>query len=149
MVWRRGKIAELKDPLLFKQEYPATAQEAFQLTGHDSFIKSEAVLAARKATCEGIGPLVIGADPARFGMIGSRWHGEKAVRFQRSKADRSLMLFQARTGSSKLSTLTAQLAFLWTLAVLALALWIFCIAGAVSILRRLHRSTSAPSRKSL
>lgn len=67
MVWRRAKIAELKDPLLFKQEYPATAQEAFQLTGHDSFIKSEAVLAARKNTCEGIGPLVIGADPARFG----------------------------------------------------------------------------------
>jgi hypothetical protein len=67
MVWRRAKIAELKDPLLFKQEYPATAQEAFQLTGHDSFIRSEAVLAARKNTCDGIGPLVIGADPARFG----------------------------------------------------------------------------------
>jgi hypothetical protein len=67
MAWRRAKIAELKDPLLFKQEYPATADEAFQLTGHDSFIKSEAVLAARKRTCEGIGPLVIGADPARFG----------------------------------------------------------------------------------
>jgi hypothetical protein len=67
MVWRRAKIAELKDPLLFKQEYPATAQEAFQLTGHDSFIKSELVLQARKMTCEGIGPLVIGADPARFG----------------------------------------------------------------------------------
>ncbi len=67
MAWRRAKIAELKDPLLFKQEYPATAEEAFQLTGHDSFIKSEVVLAARKRTCDGIGPLVIGADPARFG----------------------------------------------------------------------------------
>jgi hypothetical protein len=67
MVWRRAKIAELKDPLLFKQEYPATADEAFQLTGHDSFIKSEDVLAARKTSCEGVGPLVIGADPARFG----------------------------------------------------------------------------------
>jgi hypothetical protein len=67
MVWRRAKVAELKDELLFKQEYPATAAEAFQLTGHDSFIKSEAVLAARKNTVEGIGPLVIGADPARFG----------------------------------------------------------------------------------
>ena len=67
MAWRRAKIAELKDPLLFKQEYPATAAEAFQLTGHDSFIKAELVLQARKATCEGIGPLVIGADPARFG----------------------------------------------------------------------------------
>lgn len=67
MVWRRAKIEELKDELLFKQEYPATADEAFQLTGHDSFIKSSAVLAARKMTCEGIGPLVLGVDPARFG----------------------------------------------------------------------------------
>lgn len=67
MVWRRAKIAELKDPLLFMQEYPATAAEAFQMSGHDSFIKPADVMAARKATCEGIGPLVIGADPARFG----------------------------------------------------------------------------------
>jgi hypothetical protein len=67
MVWRRAKVEELKDPLLFKQEYPATAAEAFQMTGHDSFIKSEAVLAARKNTVEGIGPLIGGADPARFG----------------------------------------------------------------------------------
>jgi hypothetical protein len=67
MAWRRAKIAELKDPLLFKQEYPTTADEAFQLTGHDSFIKSHAVLKARKETGEGVGPLVLGADPARFG----------------------------------------------------------------------------------
>lgn len=67
MAWRRAKIAELKDPLLFKQEYPATAAEAFQTTGHDSFIKSERVLRARKASCEPFGPLVAGADPARFG----------------------------------------------------------------------------------
>lgn len=67
LVWRRAKIAELKDPMLFAQEYPATAQEAFQTTGHDSFIKAAAVLRARKATCEGIGALVLGVDPARFG----------------------------------------------------------------------------------
>lgn len=67
MVWRRAKIAELKDPLLFKQEYPATADEAFQTTGHDSFIKAASVLAARKNTVEAFGPLVIGVDPARFG----------------------------------------------------------------------------------
>lgn len=67
MVWRRAKIAELKDPLLFRQEYPATAAEAFQMTGHDGFIKPEPVVRARKARCEGLGPLVIGADPARFG----------------------------------------------------------------------------------
>lgn len=67
MAWRRAKIAELKDPLLFKQEYPATAAEAFQTTGHDSFIKAETVVRARKASVEGIGPLIGGADPARFG----------------------------------------------------------------------------------
>jgi hypothetical protein len=64
MVWRRAKIAELKDPLLFKQEYPATAAEAFQMSGHDSYIPADLVLKARKSTCEGIGPLIIGYDPA-------------------------------------------------------------------------------------
>ena len=39
MAWRRIKIAELRDPALFKQEYPANAAEAFQQTGHDSFIR--------------------------------------------------------------------------------------------------------------
>lgn len=67
MLWRRAKIAELKDPLLFRQEYPATAAEAFQTTGHDSFIKPDAVLKARKTVCSPIGPVVAGADPARFG----------------------------------------------------------------------------------
>lgn len=67
MAWRRNKIAELKDPLLFKQEYPATAAEAFQMSGHDSFIKPEAIMRARKTTVQGIGPLVIGVDPSRFG----------------------------------------------------------------------------------
>lgn len=67
LAWRRAKIEELKDPLLFKQEYPATAAEAFQNTGHDSFIKPDVVLRARKTTCEPFGPKIAGADPARFG----------------------------------------------------------------------------------
>ena len=68
MVWRRAKIAELKDPMLFMQEYPATSDEAFQSTGHDSFIKSGLLLKARKFKIEDpIGPLVIGVDPSRFG----------------------------------------------------------------------------------
>lgn len=71
MCWRRNKIAELKDASLFKQEYPATAAEAFQMTGHDSFIKPDLVVAARKRTCDESGPLVIGFDPARFGDDGS------------------------------------------------------------------------------
>lgn len=67
MAWRAAKIAELKDPLLFKQEYPATAAEAFQNTGHDSFIKPRDVMRARKAELEGHGRLVLGVDPSRFG----------------------------------------------------------------------------------
>jgi hypothetical protein len=67
MVWRRAKIQELKDITLFKQEYPATAAEAFEFSGHDSLIKPEEIMRARKAKLDGIGPLVVGADPARFG----------------------------------------------------------------------------------
>jgi hypothetical protein len=67
MVWRRAKIADLKDPALFKQEYPATAAEAFQMSGHDSFIPPALVAQARKAKCAESGPLVIGYDPAWMG----------------------------------------------------------------------------------
>lgn len=91
MVWRRAKIAELKDPALFKQEYPATAAEAFQMTGHDGFIKPEAVVNARKANIEGIGPLVVGADPSRFGddRFSLAWRrGRKVIKKEsRSKLD--------------------------------------------------------------
>lgn len=66
MAWRATKIQELGE-LLFMQEYPATASEAFQLTGHDSYIPPALVLKARKNQCDAFGPLVIGADPARFG----------------------------------------------------------------------------------
>jgi hypothetical protein len=65
--WRRGKIAELRDAALFRQEYPACAAEAFEMSGHDSFIPPALVAAARKATCEASGPLVIGFDPAWTG----------------------------------------------------------------------------------
>ena len=67
MVWRRGKVSELRGDTMFKQEYPATAAEAFQISGGHGFISPETVLAARKTTHEGLGPLIIGADPARFG----------------------------------------------------------------------------------
>jgi hypothetical protein len=88
VVWMRAKRAELKDPLLFKQEYPATPDEAFQTTGHDSFISAERVLAARKNDVEGIGALVIGADPARkgaddFAII--RRKGRKAFGLERKQ----------------------------------------------------------------
>lgn len=64
IAWRRNKIAELKDPVLFKQEYPATAAEAFQMSGHDSFIPAALVARARKGNVTESGALVIGFDPA-------------------------------------------------------------------------------------
>ena len=67
MAWRRSKITELKDALLFKQEYPANAAEAFQMSGHDSYIPPALIAKARKANCEASGPLVIGFDPAWMG----------------------------------------------------------------------------------
>lgn len=51
----------------FRQEYPATADEAFQTSGAMPFIPTEKVAAARRRHFEGIGPLIIGVDPARGG----------------------------------------------------------------------------------
>lgn len=92
MVWRRNKIAELKDPNLFKQEYPATAAEAFQMSGHDSYIPAPLVVKARKAPMlEGTGPLVIGFDPAWTGADSSAmaWRrGRQVLKVERrSKLD--------------------------------------------------------------
>ena len=68
MAWRRAKIVELKDDTLFKQEYPATAAEAFQVSGVDPYIKADTVLTARKVgEVEAVGPKLLGVDPARFG----------------------------------------------------------------------------------
>lgn len=86
MAWRRNKISELKDPALFKQEYPATAAEAFQMSGHDSYIKPALVAKARKTKCDASGPLVMGLDPARFGDDGSalaRRQGRKVLKVER------------------------------------------------------------------
>lgn len=86
VVWMRAKRVELKDPLLFKQEYPATPAEAFQTTGHDSFIKQEHVLRARSADVEGSGALVIGADPSRYGddtFAVIRRRGRQAFKLER------------------------------------------------------------------
>lgn len=52
----------------FKQEYPATFDEAFQSSGN-SFIPATSVLRARrpKETIIGTGPVILGVDPARSG----------------------------------------------------------------------------------
>jgi hypothetical protein len=79
MAWRRAKIIELKSEKLFKQEYPATAAEAFQVTGVDSLIGSEFIMAARKAVVDPYGPLVVGVDPAGEGK------DRTAIAFRRSR----------------------------------------------------------------
>ncbi len=66
MAWRRTKIDELGE-WKFKQEYPATAAEAFQTSGDDVFIKPEIVMRARKGKADASGVKIIGVDPARFG----------------------------------------------------------------------------------
>lgn len=86
MAWRRNKIEELKDPILFKQEYPATAAEAFQMSGHNSYIQPELVVKARKTETPESGPLIIGVDPARFGDDGSamaRRRGRKIPKIEK------------------------------------------------------------------
>lgn len=67
LCWRRAKIAELRHEWLFRQEYPATAAEAFQSSGAEGYIPAILVLRARKAKADPSGPLVVGVDPARFG----------------------------------------------------------------------------------
>lgn len=89
MAWRRAKIIELGDPLKFMQEYPATADEAFQTTGHDSFIAPADVLRARKASLQGVGPLIIGVDPKRDGTdrFGIAWRkGRKVLKVEGDNA---------------------------------------------------------------
>lgn len=77
--WRRIKIIELSadgvdGDKAFKQEYPMTPSEAFQVTGGgQTLINADACLSARKYSCNGSGPLIVGVDPSRggdrFGII--------------------------------------------------------------------------------
>lgn len=69
MAWRRGKLIELRDPLLFQREYPASPAEAWTPpTGHEPFIAPLGVMRARKRRgIEGVGPLIVGVDPASNG----------------------------------------------------------------------------------
>jgi hypothetical protein len=72
LAWRRYKIVDLSvngqdGEKSFCQEYPCNANEAFQLTGENTFIDSAIVMRARKAVAEPYGPKILGVDPARFG----------------------------------------------------------------------------------
>ena len=68
MAWRRNKIQDLRSDWLFRQEYPANAEEAFQTSGAETLIQSHDVFRARRCEIqEPYGALVVGVDPARFG----------------------------------------------------------------------------------
>ncbi len=72
LAWRRLKIINLSlngqnGEKSFMQEYPCNSQEAFQLTGEDTYISGDLVMKARKCKAEKYGPLILGVDPARFG----------------------------------------------------------------------------------
>lgn len=65
--WRRGKIVTFGEEgaWMFKQEYPAFLQEAFQTSGR-TLISPQSIIRGRKAKIEDKGaPLILGVDPAR------------------------------------------------------------------------------------
>lgn len=74
--WRRKKIEELgggeEGFFLFKQEYPATPDEAFQTGVVNSLLSRRAVMRARKSTVATEGALVIGVDPGGEGEMADR-----------------------------------------------------------------------------
>lgn len=76
MYWRRKKIAELgggdEGFFLFKQEYPATPDEAFQKSSANSLLSRLSVIKARKSTVATDGALIIGVDPAGDGEDSDR-----------------------------------------------------------------------------
>lgn len=76
MYWRRMKIAEMgggeEGFFLFKQEYPATPDEAFQKGTINSLLSRKHVIAARKSTVATEGQLIIGVDPGGEGELADR-----------------------------------------------------------------------------
>lgn len=68
MVWRRHKISELESEAMFKQEYPGSPEEAFQVTGVESFIDAAPIVRARKnQDKKSFGAIIAGYDPKRDG----------------------------------------------------------------------------------
>jgi hypothetical protein len=69
MSWRRNKISNFTQggEWQFRQEYPATAAEAFQSSSDDSLIQPRYVMDARAFKAQKGNQLVIGVDPAHKG----------------------------------------------------------------------------------
>lgn len=76
MYWRRMKIRELgggeEGFWLFKQEYPATPDEAFQKSNMGSLLSRRSVIKAMKSDVATPGSLIIGVDPAGDGENADR-----------------------------------------------------------------------------
>lgn len=69
MAWRATKVHELRSDWKFRQEYPASAEEAFVVAGGDSLIKSPVVMRARKTEVKDpVGAVIMGIDPAAGGQ---------------------------------------------------------------------------------
>ena len=67
--WRRAKIIEFGEEgsWMFKQEYPAYLQEAFQTSGK-TLISPQSIIRARNLSLtDESAPLILGVDPARTG----------------------------------------------------------------------------------
>lgn len=80
MAWRADKLkAPGMTATKFMQEYPSNATEAFQVSGGDTFIKSDAVIRARKQTIAPDGALIVGVDPA--GMVSSKPDSKEGDKF--------------------------------------------------------------------
>lgn len=72
LCFRRVKVAEFaaagrEGAAVFRQEYPSNADEAFLAGITRALIPVGAVIEARRAAVEAIGPVVVGVDPARGG----------------------------------------------------------------------------------
>lgn len=71
LAWRQAKIKQFKGSpeeklAQFREQYPITAEEAFQ-SSENAFIDGTAVREARKANFEPMGAIVAGVDPAAGG----------------------------------------------------------------------------------
>lgn len=67
IAWRRNKIAEFKKEWKFRQEYPSTLIEAFQVSG-ESLIRAEYIVKARSCKKhDRNAAMIMGVDPARSG----------------------------------------------------------------------------------
>ena len=100
MAWRRLKIAELGDELLFRQEYPATAAEAFQMSGHDSYLAPMLLARARRGTRRAGRSSSASIPPGRAATA-IRWRGARAAASRGSSAGAASTRWKPRAGPSR------------------------------------------------